>query len=281
VDEAAVSPVDLVVTDTGFYVGQPIIGPESFLRRFPQIVAVKQRLAFDAMVMASDIVDLSYKNLRELAAEVGPDTSQVGPSGITRGIAACWSIVDQMHALAQIIRSEIGTSSVGPKTQKLLDSLATATRLRNKMDHLKDNLGNLATQRGPSCPLFGSLSYVFVIDTNTMSACAIALHSGALINEQVVPIVNPVDRQILLPAGLFQLTAFGITLEFEPVMLLLSQHFARQAAHFELQIREAASAHALSHGLDVEELMASACGGFGIAMFIGLGSPEIDSSEQV
>lgn len=185
-----------------------------------------------------------------------------------------------MHALAQLIKSEIGTSSVGPKTQELLDGLASATRLRNKMDHLKDNLGNLAAQNGPSSPLFGSLSYVFVIDTKTMSACSIALHSGALINDQVVPIVNPIDRQILLPAGLFQLTAFGTTLEFEPLMLLLSEHFARQETHIEQQVREAASAFAIEHGVDLEELMASACGGFGIAMFMGLDGAESGSDEQ-
>jgi hypothetical protein len=74
------------------YLGKAIIAPNSFLRKLPQIVSKRQRLANDAMVIASDIVDLNYSRLREMAIEVGADASKIDEKCVTVAISSAWAM---------------------------------------------------------------------------------------------------------------------------------------------------------------------------------------------
>ncbi len=74
--------------------------------------------------------------------------------------ADAWSIVRNMHTMAQLIRkvpSDI-TIQVSDKIERLL---ASCSSLRNGMDHVVSNLGNLATKiERPMSPLQGTLTAV-------------------------------------------------------------------------------------------------------------------------
>ena len=264
----------MIEAGTPFH-GQQILPADSFLRKLPLIVPVKKRLEFDAIVMASDILTNSYNSMRQLAIKIGPDSAGIDEHSVAIAIGACWTIVDQLHAVRQLLQPEGDPSRPsGLKTTELLKLLDPAAILRNKMDHLANNLGNLANKSGQRSPLFGSLSYFHVIDPAEMSGCAITMYSGSLIGEQIVPIVNPVTKTLVLPVGLFQFTAFETTMEVEPILEALSAYLAHMGPDLEHQITCAALVHAAENGLNIEELMASARGAFSVAMFIGLSPPE-------
>lgn len=68
----------------------------------------------------------------------------------------CWSIVDQFHAIARLLKAFEIEAAGWPKLDEFK---ATVNHLRNKMDHLGQNLGNLGAKKGTSYPLHGSVLF--------------------------------------------------------------------------------------------------------------------------
>ena len=195
------------------YAGEPLVSDESYLRRVPVALAPKERMRFDAIVTCADIITQAFHGLRHFTAEAGVDLEQLGNSGRAYALGQCWTIVDQLHAARQLLMPGAG-SKAGPITQAFLDSAETATILRNKMDHLADNLDNLSKLRGSRFPLFGSLSYFYSPEATSENGHIVTIMSGALHGDDLMPCVNPFDKQFTLPTGLFTLWAFGHELDF-------------------------------------------------------------------
>jgi hypothetical protein len=252
------------------YHGQLLIPFDSFLRKLPHCVASQQRLEFDAIVMASDITSLAYNQLRSFAIEVGPSSDAISELNIPMAISACWTIVDQLHAIRQLLNFQAkAIEDIGPKTKQLLNNLSVATAIRNKMDHLKDNIGNLSKSKFPQSPLFGSVSYFYASNIDDSRGFAITAYSAALLGQQRVPIVNPIERPFVLPVGLFEFSAFGETLKVEPLLKELMEYFEIMISDIEKQVSSAAIAHAEENELSLDELMASARGTFSFVAEFG------------
>jgi hypothetical protein len=252
------------------YYGQPIVPPDSFLRRLPHVVSTQQRLAWDAIVMASDIMTDAFCRIRNEAIARGLDFNCIEELGIAPSIGACWAIVDQLHAVRQLM-SFITNSKppLGPLTQAFMDASENTNEMRNKMDHLRTNMGNLSAMKGPRSPLFGSLSYFHIADSEKETGHSVVLYSGALIGETRVKFANPTERTFVLPVGLFEFSAFGRDLLLETTLCALLDLISAVAPDFENQIENQCRKHALENGLNLDELLTPGRGSFAVAMVIG------------
>lgn len=265
-------PIEILKPDADNipYHGQQIVAPDAFVRKLPQVVSVKQRLAWDALVMACDIMADAYRRIRNAAIARGLAFDGLEELEIAPSIGCCWMIIDQLHAVRQLMPFLANMNPpLGPLCQAFIDKSATTFAMRNKMDHLKDNIGNLSAMKGPRSPLFGSLSYFHISEAKNETGHSIVLYSGALIEETRVPIVNPAEKTFVVPVGLFKFSAFGLDLFFEPALSALHDWISAVTPDIEDQVRTQAARYAIEHGLNLNELMASARGAFAVAAVIG------------
>lgn len=161
------------------YSGEMIVPEDSFLRRIPQIVTAKQRVAMDAIVMAADILVVSYRRMREFAISQGPTVGQVDPLLIASIISECWTIVDQLHALRRLmVAADDPNAQHGPNFSRFYVLTEAATHMRNQMDHLDQKLGNFGAKKGLRHPLFGSLSYYYSDTSHGLSGYSLSFQFG-------------------------------------------------------------------------------------------------------
>lgn len=145
------------------YVGQPIVSDDSILRKLPVIVEREQRIRFNALVFAADVLSHSYSEIREVAIQVGPDINSATSRAHIELISLAWSIVDQLHAARQLWNLFPGEP--GPNTREFNRVTGPATLMRNDMDHLNIKIRNLSLRKDRIAPIFGALSYFYVSET--------------------------------------------------------------------------------------------------------------------
>lgn len=252
------------------YAGEQLVSDESYLRRLPVALTVKERLRFDAIVTAADIITQAFNLLRQCTADAGIDLEKFTNGLRAFALGQCWTIVDQLHAIRQLL--PVGKKQPGQFSKALIDAAEPATLLRNRMDHLAGNLENLSKLKGYKPPLFGSLSYVFWADPeNTPDQMHIvAIMSGALQGADIMPFVNPGERQCTLPTGLFTLSAFEYELEFGSVLGRLRDWLRRVESTIEADIRAEVVKRAPSDK-EVEAGMATLGGGLTMILEVGFG----------
>ena len=254
--------------DSAPYVGEPLVSDESFLRKLPVALHVKERLRYDAFVIAADIIAQAFSLLRQFTAQAGNEMENFTNGFRAHALSLCWTMVDQLHAIRQLLQPPGGTKS-GPFTQAFLDAAESATSLRNRMDHLADNLDNLSKTKGSKPPLFGSLSYFHAADPGAAEKRGniITIMSGSLHGKHTMPCVNPAGRAFTLPTGLFTLSAFGLDLDFGSAIGALRDLIQRMESTMEDDLRGQLDQLAVSPE-DAEEAMKSHGGGLTLIMTI-------------
>lgn len=131
-----------------------------YLRTLPTFTDLKQRLTLEAIGAAAAIVDLELGEMTAIAAAA---IRPVGPPDFEDRqrlafFRSAWSIVDRIHAIKQLIASD-------PRLQiaaehPFMEHARAAHVIRNRMDHLQSNFGNLAGKKS-SYPLYGLISFAY------------------------------------------------------------------------------------------------------------------------
>lgn len=263
---------------TEHYLGAMLVSEDSYLRRLPVGLHPENRLRMDAIVVASDIVSQCYQDLSKLGAEIGATFGEIGPLQRAAFIGFAWSIVDQLHAVRQLVTPPRGIPA-GPATQRFLDAAEPATLLRNKMDHLRNNLSNLSAKKGERYPLFGAISYVLSNTDPQSGGLLMTVSSGALHGGDLFPAVNPAGRSYSTPVGLLQLNAFDFTFEFSPALAALQDYLAITEVSAEKKMRAAAEVEAAKGVHTVEELLVHLGGSPVVAMVFDYTDDTVFKSE--
>ena len=87
------------------YGGEKLVSDGSFLRRMPQVVPIKERMRLDAIVTAADIIEQSFNVLRTVTAEISTEIEKFGNIERAYIISQCWTLVDQLHAIRQLLET--------------------------------------------------------------------------------------------------------------------------------------------------------------------------------
>ena len=124
--------------------------------------------------------------------------------------SAAWTIIDNLHGVRQLYRAMIAGHELGPLSQAFFTYSEDAHYLRNKMDHLSANIGNISKANGGGYPIFGVLSYLY--SENVMAGGSIVtMLAGAMRGGESMPVANPLGLPTVRPVDHFQISAFGRT----------------------------------------------------------------------
>jgi hypothetical protein len=246
----------------------------SLLRKLPLTLNATQRLRLEALVFSTDLLVLALNNLRHLATLRGAQINEITDVERKAMFVQAWAIVDHTHVVRQLL-VDLANGKMGPKSTKFCSDAETATLLRNKMDHLHTNVGNLAKQKGMRAPLFGALTYLVVEPhqvkqrdgQNIISgATAVTVMAGTVPDGKLMFPMATTPRGI--PASAFKLFAFDREFDLEAAVLDLQEIMISMDNAFTTEINDQIDAIASRTGTPIDQLMAPALGGLAIAASI-------------
>lgn len=211
--------------DSGFH--ESLIVPEEDIwRNLPLEFPTEDRLRVEAITFATDILCLALSDLRQIARPLGKDATNITFEQRMRMFSHCWTIVDQMHAIRQMLNRMLD-GEPGPEQALFLREYDVSRALRNKMDHLNGNIKNLSAS-GLQMPVHGVFSY-FVPDLDyPLLECdpsvfvrgyAISVTSGSMVGSNLeVTGQWPGTEFISDEASHLVFSAFGLSLPLDAII---------------------------------------------------------------
>ena len=136
-----------------------------WLKRIPLSMDLGQRVLFEGIDIACDIVQLDMRNMRSVLSTSIPIQSEEVKIPLEQRwqlFRSAWSIVDRLDAIRLILNCKhmrVQYNLIEKQKQLLRDVRA----IRNKMDHIGNNWQNFKTTR-KMFPLFGFVAFVWYKD---------------------------------------------------------------------------------------------------------------------
>jgi len=245
-----------------------VLPADSILRKLPATANLEQRIRLEALVFVADTISHAFRGLREITTRLGPKITNLTFQDRAALFSHAWTIIDQVHAARLLLRSHL-RGKFGPNQKAFFDKYAAVHTLRNKMDHLNQNIANAAKQKGIAWPLFGVLSYFFVeshqcvqteVGLSIKGGTIITITSGIPIQRPNTALVlaNPAGRAIQVPVSLFTFGAFGMTFDIDGAAIDFAAVLNFASQNIDRKLREQVAKTAKETGIAVDTLMAPA-----------------------
>lgn len=246
-----------------------MIPEESFLRRIPWVYETQGRMELEAIAFAIDAIYLKHHQISRWATSCDSDSFVKTPHHERLDLFLnLWSIVDQADVLRRLLQKIKANNAVSA----FLNIADSAQRMRNKMDHLSQNIPNLAGKTGKVTPVYGVFSFgKFGLSNNGVEVEDFEIYTitaGSLTHKSHEwPIATPSPGKILeIPVGMFEFSAFDCTLDISG--LVQSLHHVVQT--FETVVRPRMEAEIRSvaerEGLNADALISECAGSVATVM---------------
>lgn len=181
-------------------------------------------MELEAIAFSIDAIYLKHQRISQWATQCEPESFSKTPYRERLELFLdLWSIVDQADALQRLLLGKIGEN-------ELLEfrSIAKAAHsMRNRMDHLPQNIPNIANRRGHVPPVYGAFSFgrfyldgagVEIDDFEIYTITAGSLTHGS----HKWPVPNPLGKVLDIPVGMFEFSAFDFTLDVSALVRCLN-----------------------------------------------------------
>ena len=232
-----------------------MIPENSFLRKIPWAIKTSDRMELEAIAFAIDAIYLRHRRILDWATKCEPESFSNTPHNERLELFLdIWSIVDQVYVLRQLL----GKLSHLPSVAEFISFAEVAGHTRNGMDHLPQNISNIAPKKKPM-PVYGAFSFGrFYWDSSGINIenCEIyTITAGSLTHRlHKWPVPNPAmsGRVLEIPVGMFEFSSFDRTLDISSLVRSLKAIINISDKNIERIIRDFAA----KEGSDVEALIA-------------------------
>jgi hypothetical protein len=192
-----------------------------FLHALPVGLVREQRMLLEAIGYAADMLELAVSRLEQNATSIvkrAPRHLQISVMERRALFLDAWAAVDQGHNLGTLLRLAARDKVVNSAVfDSYLASAERARLARNKMDHLAQNLRNLANREQATLPLYGLLKFFWIDEVEggqVKSGHKTIFGAGTFHHRDSnhsIPYVG--GRELDAKVGLFSLEAFGIEVD--------------------------------------------------------------------
>ncbi|MEE8294937.1 MAG: hypothetical protein V3R64_04430 [Sphingomonadales bacterium] len=251
-----------------------MVETKDFLIHPPQGLNPEQRFIFEGIGYSIQGIEIAFKRLEKGSLNFIKDSTEITDQDRTELFLDVWSIIDRADALIQLITREEARFSTSVTKQFILDHSA-ARNLRNYMDHLAGNISNIVNSKKRWPPIYGALSFVSAHPNEKgeiEEAVVILVTSGSFKDKSTLPVVNPAGRELKIPVGLFQISAFDQTLYISK----LYEDVKKIREFFESKIapsaRKMITEEATKKGVDIEEALSPSMEGLHVMMKVKFNS---------
>lgn len=253
-----------------------------FLRNLPKSLNTEQRMELDALGYAADLIEIGISRLRQAAQFFTSEDPQIESNILTvrSMFLDAWAIVDNAYNMRKLLeriqkRMNFG-GSASQQTLSFLELAQKATILRNGMDHLSEQLPNLAKKKNASA-LYGALSWVWITEfkEGTPARARInLLTTGAFHREgETMAFANPAGERLEIPFGMFSLHAFETQLDLSE----LSRRSEAVRDYYNTSVSEEweqeAERYASISGIDLEKMKETSPGHVWFSLSVDFTNP--------
>jgi len=142
-----------------------MLHPTSIFRRIPTAISLSQRRLLGALAYANDGAELSFERLKEAARAYhlpadGLSYEECGwvPTNRLSIITDAWACIDHLNRARKLVQRFPCGEPPPPELVHFLDATAPANRIRNRLQHLDEDIIS-----GANCvegnPVLGTLSW--------------------------------------------------------------------------------------------------------------------------
>lgn len=227
------------------YRGGPIIQDDNFLKRLPLSLDSRQRLILEGLVHAADSIAAAYSHIYATVLECAQNNGQISPLKRAMMFNCAWGIVDDFYATRQLLGRL--QPDAAPQPGGFFEVAQDFVLLRNRMDHLAQNVVNLVNARGIRRPIFGSISFFYISDadlviknehTHVISAQAFNISSGSISAQDLLPFTIPGGELISPPIDRIKFSAFDRDIDLAQPITKLQELVGKISANVENECRE-------------------------------------------
>ena len=180
-----------------------MISDDSPLKKLPDALDPKQTLFLDGIRHAAEFAHFAYQRLKDRLTELAL-RSREGHSGgnFTEPFLDAWSVVDAIDRLRSLVKLAPGFDHTSASfSSQFLAQTQSIRLLRNVADHIAQRADQIVARKGTA---LGMLSWVTVKSEEHFMSCTI--RPGTLRTSRT-PVINPIEKSIVLPTGLVTLSA--------------------------------------------------------------------------
>lgn len=162
-----------------------MLSDNSFLRNVPRVIDLESRLQWEVLVNASDAIAFTYNQLTNILRQISELTDHSGTDPYRSIVSVyCWTIIDQPHAIFQILR---GVDKMpNGETDTLLQTFGpTVSDMRNGMDHIHQKISNISKKKSAGYGIYGSIAFTTPLRTNNTYSFINFSLGGMQFNEQL------------------------------------------------------------------------------------------------
>lgn len=191
-----------------------MIAADSPLRRLPEALDPKLTLFLDGIRHAAEFAHFAYQRLISRLTQLALN-SREGNSrgGFTEPFLDAWSVVDAIDRLRSLLNLAPGFDRTAASFSfQFLEETQSIRSLRNVADHIGQRADYVISKQGTA---LGILSWVTVRTEKHFMSCTI--RPGTL-RASRTPVINPIDKSIVLPTGLVTLSAGEHSADLTEVM---------------------------------------------------------------
>ena len=181
-----------------------IIDPTSPLLRLPGNLLPRQAASLDGFRLAAAMTDIAHRRLCEhLAGVTGPES--ITPPRCASLFLDAWSIVDSVHRIREVLCQMPNLKQSTPTFQSFIRGTSGAPRLRNTVQHLRQELERMSTGQSP---VWGTLSWLALLTRDGRGVASRSITPGRVLT-QTQPVLNPVGKQFHGPVDHITLRCRG------------------------------------------------------------------------
>ena len=177
----------------------------------------------------------------------------------------CWAIIDHLLACQRILIS-LNITILNDELSKFSEKFQNVIYMRNKFQHINQNINNIASSKGNIDPLFGSVSYFYIPEENWKieSDGSVNVTKGQIIglgsvcefgDGTIMPFTNPVGKQLWGPVSCVQFSAFDKIIDFDEAVRSLSKIASETERIISESIRIQVEKLHFKEGIPKEELL--------------------------
>lgn len=233
---------------------------DSVLRNIPKWLQPETRYFFEAIAMSIEMAGVAYARLRGLAQEASESESvEISWRARSELFDAAWGFVGHVHMLNQFLSALPGRRP--EPISEFLEHSKNVGNLRNRYQHLHQNIKNRTVKKGSVLPAVGALYWVFIKSTEPVRFVLHIHTSGMLQGGRTrFDSLNPVSQKLEYPAGAFRLEAFEEHLDLSRVYKDIEHVISAFEEDIKPSIMKKIEEASLEEGKDLSELRESAGG---------------------
>lgn len=232
-----------------------MLSDEAFLRNVPRVIDLESRLKWEVLVNASDAIAFAYSQLLSVLTVVSKLADYKDAEPYRRTVSVyCWTIIDQSHAIFQILRG-FDRIQEGEIDTLLSTYGQVISNMRNGMDHIHQQINNISKKKDAGYGIYGSIAFTTPIKSDGAYAFVNFALGGMQFNEQIGCSIDIHAVPLLDQIGNISFASFDVNVNFSELVSSLHSAINQLDLSIKTHVVPLIAEHVKNNSLNLEDVL--------------------------